>query len=46
MEKTRKEVLFKIKNFAQKIGLKSLKITESPILGGSGNKEYLILLQK
>ncbi len=43
---TREEVLEKIKAYTKNIGLKTLKLTDSPILGGSGNKEYLILLQK
>jgi 23S rRNA (cytidine1920-2'-O)/16S rRNA (cytidine1409-2'-O)-methyltransferase len=42
----REQVLEKIKNHCQKINLKILNIIDSPILGGSGNKEYLILLQK
>jgi 23S rRNA (cytidine1920-2'-O)/16S rRNA (cytidine1409-2'-O)-methyltransferase len=42
----REQVLEKIKNHCQKINLKVLAVTTSPILGGSGNKEYLILLQK
>ena len=42
----REQVLENIKNYCQKIGLKILGKTDSPILGGSGNKEYLILLQK
>jgi 23S rRNA (cytidine1920-2'-O)/16S rRNA (cytidine1409-2'-O)-methyltransferase len=42
----REQVLEKIKNYCQKINLKILNIADSPILGGSGNKEYLILLQK
>jgi 23S rRNA (cytidine1920-2'-O)/16S rRNA (cytidine1409-2'-O)-methyltransferase len=45
-DKIREEVLKKIGNYCLKIGLKTIKITASPILGGSGNKEYLILLQK
>lgn len=45
-EKIREETVSKIKDFAEKIKLKTLKTIESPILGGSGNKEYLILLQK
>lgn len=42
----REKVLENIKAFCQKINLKILGITDSPILGGSGNKEYLLLLQK
>ena len=44
-DEIREKVLENIKNFCDKTGLKILRITDSPILGGSGNKEYLILLQ-
>lgn len=40
-EKTKEKIV----NFSLKIGLNTLKIIDSPILGGTGNKEYLILLQ-
>lgn len=42
----REKVLKKIKSFTLKINLLTINTIESPILGGSGNKEYLILLQK
>jgi 23S rRNA (cytidine1920-2'-O)/16S rRNA (cytidine1409-2'-O)-methyltransferase len=45
-DELREKVLEKIKNHCQKINLKVLQVIDSPILGGSGNKEYLILLQK
>jgi len=45
-DKIREQVLKNVENYCQKIGLKIIKIIDSPILGGSGNKEYLILLQK
>jgi len=45
-DELRNEVVEKIKTFCQKINLTVIKIIESPILGGSGNKEFLILLQK
>jgi len=45
-DKIRIAVLEKIKEFSRKIGLKTLREIESPILGGSGNKEYFLLLQK
>lgn len=45
-DELRAKVLEKIKTFAQKIGLKIIDNTDSPILGGSGNKEYLLFLQK
>jgi 23S rRNA (cytidine1920-2'-O)/16S rRNA (cytidine1409-2'-O)-methyltransferase len=45
-DELREKVLEKIKNYAQKINLKVLKETDSPILGGSGNKEYLVLMEK
>lgn len=45
-DKIREQVLKNIQNFCEKIDLKTVQITDSPILGGSGNKEYLIMLQK
>jgi len=42
---SRELVLKKISDFSQKIGLKVIGIIDSPILGGSGNQEYFILLQ-
>jgi 23S rRNA (cytidine1920-2'-O)/16S rRNA (cytidine1409-2'-O)-methyltransferase len=45
-DEIREKVLEKIKNYAQKINLQVLKETTSPILGGSGNKEYLMLMEK
>ena len=45
-DEIRKKVVEKINDYCQKINLKVLKIVDSPILGGSGNKEYLILLEK
>jgi 23S rRNA (cytidine1920-2'-O)/16S rRNA (cytidine1409-2'-O)-methyltransferase len=45
-DESREQVLENIKNYCEKIDLKILGITDSPILGGSGNKEYLLLLQK
>lgn len=43
---SQEKVLNKIKDFAEQINLKVIKEIDSPILGGSGNKEYLILLEK
>lgn len=43
---TRAEVLNKIENFAKKIELKVLAEMESPILGGDGNIEYFLLLER
>ncbi len=43
---SQERVLEKIKAFAQTIKLKVIKEIDSPILGGSGNKEYLILFTK
>jgi len=40
------EVIEKIKDFARELGLEVLGVTESPILGPAGNKEFLILLRK
>ena len=45
-DEIRKQVLEHIAEHCRKINLKILNVTDSPILGGSGNKEYLILLQK
>jgi 23S rRNA (cytidine1920-2'-O)/16S rRNA (cytidine1409-2'-O)-methyltransferase len=42
----REKVLEKIKNFCTQNDLTVLNTTKSPILGGDGNTEYLILLQK
>jgi 23S rRNA (cytidine1920-2'-O)/16S rRNA (cytidine1409-2'-O)-methyltransferase len=41
----REEVLVNIRNYCQKNNFKILKEIDSPILGGSGNKEYLMLLE-
>ncbi len=38
------EILEKIKEFAKETGFKYLGLTSSPILGGEGNKEYLLYL--
>lgn len=45
-DEIREKVLKNIQDFAKEIKLKTRHIIDSPILGGSGNKEYLILLQK
>jgi 23S rRNA (cytidine1920-2'-O)/16S rRNA (cytidine1409-2'-O)-methyltransferase len=45
-DEIREQVLENIKTYCTQIKLKIIDITDSPILGGSGNKEYLILLQK
>ena len=44
-EELQKTALEKIKKFSQSIGLEILGEIDSPILGGSGNKEYFLLLQ-
>ncbi|WP_022853444.1 TlyA family RNA methyltransferase [Thermodesulfatator atlanticus] len=45
--KLHQEVIEKIKTFSEKeLNLKTEGITESPILGPAGNKEFLILLKK
>lgn len=44
-DEIRREALEKIEVHCSKIGLKTLGTIDSPVLGGSGNKEYLILLQ-
>lgn len=45
-DQIREKVLEKIKNFCAQNNLDTVKTIDSPILGGSGNKEYLLLLQK
>jgi 23S rRNA (cytidine1920-2'-O)/16S rRNA (cytidine1409-2'-O)-methyltransferase len=45
-DEIRDKILEKIMLYCKKIDLNIIKIIDSPILGGSGNKEYLILLQK
>ncbi|MCX6713464.1 MAG: TlyA family RNA methyltransferase [Candidatus Vogelbacteria bacterium] len=40
------EAVNKIKQFAKEIGLEEIGLEESPILGGKGNKEFLIYLKK
>lgn len=44
-QEEQKQALEKVKAYSQKIGLKILGETASPILGGSGNKEFLLFLQ-
>ena len=45
-DEIREKVLQNIKDFCQKINLDVIKVIDSPILGGSGNKEFLMLLQE
>ncbi len=45
-EELREKALEKIKAYCQKNNLPVLGTITSPILGGSGNKEYLLLLRK
>lgn len=40
------KVLSRIKHASERIGLNILGLTESPILGAEGNKEFLILYEK
>jgi 23S rRNA (cytidine1920-2'-O)/16S rRNA (cytidine1409-2'-O)-methyltransferase len=40
------EVVEKIKTFTHKVGLESLGVIESPIMGPKGNKEFFIYLRK
>lgn len=42
----RTDVIENIKKFARQINLAPLNVITSPILGGSGNIEFLVLLQK
>ena len=44
-EKTRSEVCKKICEISKLVGLENIKIIDSPILGGDGNKEYLALFR-
>jgi 23S rRNA (cytidine1920-2'-O)/16S rRNA (cytidine1409-2'-O)-methyltransferase len=41
-----REVIQKIGSFAEEIGFQILGLTESPLLGPAGNREFLILLKK
>jgi 23S rRNA (cytidine1920-2'-O)/16S rRNA (cytidine1409-2'-O)-methyltransferase len=40
------KVVDRISNFSRRLGLKVLGVTESPLLGPKGNKEFFIYLQK
>ena len=40
------EVVAKIRSLAEQLGCHIVGVTESPILGPKGNKEFLICLQK
>ena len=44
-EKIRSEVCKKICEISKLVGLENIKIIDSPILGGDGNKEYLALFR-
>ncbi len=44
-EAEQREALEKVKKFCEKIDLKVLAEIDSPILGGSGNKEYFLFLE-
>ncbi len=44
--KIREKVVADIVDFAKGLGFKNIRITESPILGPEGNKEYLMYLEK
>jgi len=41
-----KEVLLQVNQAAEQIGLSTLDVIESPILGADGNKEFLVLYEK
>jgi len=45
-ENLHEEVIEKIKKLSEDLGFEILGITDSPILGGKGNKEFLIRLRK
>jgi len=40
------KVIDRISNFCRELGLKVLGVTESPLLGPKGNKEFFIYLRK
>ena len=40
------EVVAKVNQFAERIGLRILDVIDSPILGAQGNKEFLVLYDK
>ena len=40
------KVIERISNFSRRLGLKVLGVTESPLLGPKGNKEFFIYLEK
>jgi 23S rRNA (cytidine1920-2'-O)/16S rRNA (cytidine1409-2'-O)-methyltransferase len=40
------EVIEKVNSFAENIGLKTLALIDSPILGADGNKEFLALYSR
>ncbi len=40
------EVVAKVNQFAERIGLRILNVIDSPILGAEGNKEFLVLYDK
>ena len=45
-EKARLKIVAEVKNFAEKCGFAVLLTEKSPITGGSGNVEYLMILEK
>lgn len=45
-EKARLKILDEVKEFAQQCGFTVLLTEKSPIIGGSGNVEYLMILEK
>ena len=45
-EKTRLGIVAEVKNFAEQCGFAVTRTAPSPIKGGSGNVEYLMILEK
>lgn len=45
-KKIHEKVITRVTEFAEETGFKVCGITDSPITGGDGNKEYLMLLEK
>ena len=45
-EKVHEQVIEKIKMGMKEFGFKMVGVTDSPILGGKGNKEFLALFEK
>ena len=40
------KVIANVNQFAERVGLRTLSVIDSPILGAEGNKEFLVLYEK